>query len=88
MTSPFPSCFSRPPRFIAATGNSGSLSLQQAQSPDAVKSGLTPDLLNASLIPATAGGEEFFKGLKFFQSVEDLSKRIDVWNQFRLGMAT
>ena len=75
-------------RFIAATGNSGSLSLQQAQSPDAVKSGLTPDLLNASLIPATAGGEEFFKGLKFFQSVEDLSKRIDVWNQFRLGMAT
>jgi len=75
-------------RFIAASGNSGTLSLEQAKSPDAVSAGLTPELLNATLIPATAGGETFFKGLKFFQPVEDLNKRVDLWNQFKLGIAS
>jgi spermidine/putrescine transport system substrate-binding protein len=75
-------------RFAAASGNSGTLSLQQARSPEAVSAGLTPELLDVTLIPATAGGEAFFKGLKFFQPVEDLNKRVDLWNQFKLGISS
>ncbi|MCV7224651.1 ABC transporter substrate-binding protein, partial [Mycolicibacterium komossense] len=73
-------------RFIAASGNSGTLSLEQAKSPDAVSAGLTPELLDATLIPATASGDAFFNGLKFFQPVEDLNKRVETWNQFKLGI--
>jgi spermidine/putrescine-binding protein len=75
-------------RFIAASGNSGTLSLAQAKSPDAVSAGLSQEALDATLIPATAAGEQFFKGLKFFQPVEDLSKRVDMWNQFKLGISS
>jgi spermidine/putrescine transport system substrate-binding protein len=75
-------------RFIAASGNSGALSLAQAKSPEAVNAGLTPEALDATLIPATASGETFFSKLRFFQPVEDLSKRVDMWNQFKLGIAT
>jgi spermidine/putrescine-binding protein len=75
-------------RFIAATGNSGNLSLAQAQSPDAVNAGLTKEVLDGTLIPATAAGEEFFKGLKFFEPVENLDKRIEMWNQFKLGLSS
>jgi spermidine/putrescine-binding protein len=75
-------------RFIAATGNSGALSLAQAESPEAVDAGLTPELLEATLIPATAGGEGFFKSIKFFQPVEDLGKRVELWNQFKLGITS
>ncbi len=73
-------------RFIAATGNSGTLSLEQAKSAKAVEAGLTPELLNTTLIPATASGETFFKNLKFFEPVEDLNKRVELWNQFKLGV--
>jgi spermidine/putrescine-binding protein len=75
-------------RFIAASGNSGTLSLSQAKTPDAVSAGLTQEALDATLIPATAAGESFFKGLRFFQPVEDLNKRVDIWNQFKLGIAS
>ena len=75
-------------RFIAASGNSGSLSLEQAKSPEAVSAGLNQEALDATLIPATASGEAFFKGLRFFQTVEDLNKRVDMWNQFKLGIAS
>jgi spermidine/putrescine transport system substrate-binding protein len=75
-------------RFIAASGNSGTLSLEQAKSPEAVSAGLNQEALDATLIPATAAGEAFFKGLKFFQPVEDLSKRVEMWNQFKLGIAS
>ena len=75
-------------RFIAASGNSGTLSLAQATSPEAVDAGLNKDALDATLIPATVGGENFFKGLKFFQPVEDLGKRVDLWNQFKLGITS
>jgi spermidine/putrescine-binding protein len=75
-------------RFIASGGNSGSLSLAQAKSPEAVSAGLTPELLDTTLIPATAAGDAFFKGLRFFQPVEDLSKRVDMWNEFKLGIAS
>ncbi|HET7615144.1 MAG TPA: hypothetical protein VFK26_14595, partial [Gemmatimonadaceae bacterium] len=75
-------------RFIAASGNSGNLSLEQAKSHDAVSAGLNQEALNATLIPATASGEAFFSKLRFFQPVEDLNKRVDMWNQFKLGIAT
>jgi spermidine/putrescine-binding protein len=75
-------------RFITASGNSGTLSLAQATSPEAIAAGLNQEALDATLIPATAGGENFFKGLKFFQPVEDLSKRVDLWNQFKLGITS
>jgi spermidine/putrescine-binding protein len=74
-------------RFIAGSGNSGTLSLAQAKTPDAVAAGLNQEALDATLIPATAGGAAFFNGLKFFQPVEDLNKRVDMWNQFKLGIA-
>jgi spermidine/putrescine-binding protein len=75
-------------RFVAASGNNGTLSLPQAQSPEATGAGLTPELLEATLIPATATGEQFFQGLKFFQPVEDLNKRVELWNQFKLGITS
>lgn len=73
-------------RFIAASGNSGNLSLTQAKTPEAVKAGLNQEALDATLIPATASGEAFFSKLRFFQPVENLSKRVDIWNQFKLGI--
>ena len=75
-------------RFIAAGGNSGSLSLPQASSPDAVAAGLTPELLSTTLVPATASGDAFFSKLRFFQPVEDLGKRVDMWNEFKLGISS
>jgi spermidine/putrescine transport system substrate-binding protein len=75
-------------RFVAASSNSGTLSLAQAKSPEAVSAGLTQQVLDTTLIPATASGEAFFKGLKFFQPVEDLNKRVDMWNQFKLGISS
>jgi spermidine/putrescine-binding protein len=75
-------------RFIASGGNSGSLGLTQASSPDAVAAGLTPELLNTTLIPATASGDAFFSKLRFFQPVEDLNKRVDMWNEFKLGISS
>ena len=75
-------------RFIAFSGNSGNLSLTQATTPEAVSAGLNQEALDATLIPATAAGESFFKGLKFFQTVDDLNKRVDMWNQFKLGISS
>ncbi|BBY65533.1 ABC transporter substrate-binding protein [Mycolicibacterium helvum] len=75
-------------RFIASGGNSGSLNLEQAKSSDAVAAGLTPELLDTTLIPATAAGDAFFSKLRFFQPVEDLNKRIDMWNEFKLGITS
>ena len=75
-------------RFIAFSGNSGNLSLDQAKTPEAVAAGLNQEALDATLIPATADGDAFFKGMKFFQTVDDLNKRVDMWNQFKLGIAS
>jgi hypothetical protein len=49
---------------------------------------LTQEALDATLIPATAAGDAFFSKLRFFQPVENLDKRLDMWNQFKLGMST
>jgi spermidine/putrescine transport system substrate-binding protein len=75
-------------RFIVASGNSGALSLEQAKSAEAVKAGLNQEALDATLIPATATGDAFFSKLRFFEPVENLSKRVDMWNQFKLGIAS
>jgi spermidine/putrescine-binding protein len=73
-------------RFIAASGNSGTLDYSQATSADAVKAGLTTDKLAATLIPATKAGQAFFSKMLFFQPVENLQKRLDAWNSFKLGL--
>lgn len=73
-------------RFIGASSNSGTLNLQQAQSPEAVEAGLTPEALEGTLIPATAAGDAFFSKMRFYQPVEDLNKRVELWNEFKLGI--
>jgi spermidine/putrescine-binding protein len=73
-------------RFIGTSSNSGTLSLEQAKSPEAVKAGLTADALAGTLIPATAAGDAFFSKMRFYQPVEDLNKRVEMWNQFKLGL--
>ena len=75
-------------RFIGTSSNSGTLSLDQAKSPAAVQAGLTADALAQTLIPATASGEAFFKSMRFYQPVEDLNKRVEMWNQFKLGISS
>jgi spermidine/putrescine-binding protein len=73
-------------RFIANSGNSGTLNYEQATSKEAKEMGLTPEKLEGTLIPATKAGDKFFEVLKFFQPVEDLSRRLEVWNEFKLGL--
>jgi spermidine/putrescine-binding protein len=73
-------------RFIGTSSNSGTLSLDQAKSPAAVQAGLTPEALAGSLIPATATGEAFFSKMRFYQPVENLDQRINLWNEFKLGL--
>jgi spermidine/putrescine-binding protein len=73
-------------RFIATSSNSGTLDYAQATSPAAVKAGLTKTKLAPTLIPATRDGQAFFSKMLFFQPVEDLQKRLDAWNEFKLGL--
>jgi spermidine/putrescine-binding protein len=74
-------------RFISSSGNSGTLNYDQATSDEAVSAGLTKAQLDATLIPATRDGKAFFDKMIFFQAVEDLAKRLDLWNQFKLGVS-
>jgi spermidine/putrescine-binding protein len=73
-------------RFIGSSGNSGTLNYDQASSEEAVNAGLSKDALDATLIPATRDGKAFFDKMIFFQAVENLQKRLDLWNQFKLGI--
>jgi spermidine/putrescine-binding protein len=73
-------------RFIANSGNSGTLNYEQATTKQAKAEGLTPEKLEGTLIPETRQGAAFFNALKFYQPVEDLQKRLDVWNEFKLGL--
>jgi spermidine/putrescine-binding protein len=73
-------------RFIATSGNSGTLNYAQATSAEARHAGLRNKQLAATLIPATRQGKEFFDKMIFFQSVENLQKRLDLWNKFKLGI--
>ena len=73
-------------RFIATTANSGTLNYEQATSKEAKSAGLTPAKLEETLIPETKLGEAFFSKQLFFQPVEDLQKRLNLWNEFKLGL--
>lgn len=73
-------------RFIGTSGNSGTLNYDQATSAEAQHAGLGKSQLAATLIPATRAGKPFFDKMIFFQSVENLQKRLDLWNQFKLGI--
>jgi spermidine/putrescine-binding protein len=73
-------------RFIATSGNSGTLNYEQATSAEARHAGLKKAQLAATLIPATREGKAFFEKMIFFQSVENLQKRLDLWNKFKLGI--
>jgi spermidine/putrescine transport system substrate-binding protein len=75
-------------RFIATSANSGTLNYEQATSPEAKKAGLNQAKLEETLIPATKAGDAFFSKMKFFQPVEDLEKRLNVWNEFKLGLGS
>jgi spermidine/putrescine transport system substrate-binding protein len=73
-------------RFIASSGNSGTLNYDQATSPDAKAEGLNKEALAGTLIPATQEGDAFFSKMLFYQPVEDLQARLDAWNEFKLGL--
>jgi len=73
-------------RFVAASGNSGILDYDQATTAEAQEQGLTQEKLDATLIPSTRDGDAFFSKMLFFQPVEDQDKRIELWNEFKLGL--
>ena len=73
-------------RFEAESAQNGILNYEQATSPEARKQGLTDAKLEETLIPATQEGDKFFKSMVFFQPVEDLQRRLDLWNEFKLGL--
>lgn len=75
-------------RFISVSTNNGVLNYQQATTPEAKKMGLTPVKLEETLIPATKQGDAFFSKQLFFQPVEDLEKRLELWNEFKLGIGS
>lgn len=74
-------------RFVAKSGGAGVLDYAQATSKEAVAQGLTKEALDVTLIPATQQGDAFFSKMVFFKDVENLQKRLDLWNDFKLGLA-
>jgi spermidine/putrescine transport system substrate-binding protein len=73
-------------RFAAVTGNNGVLTYERATSPEAKAVGLDNKKLAFTLIPLTKLGKPFFEKMVFFEDVENLQKRLDLWNQFKLGI--
>jgi len=73
-------------RLAAATGNNGVLTYDRATSAEAKAAGLSKKKLDFTLIPLTKLGKPFFEKMVFFQDVENLQKRLDLWNQFKLGI--
>ena len=74
-------------RFAAVTGNNGVLTYARATGPAARAAGLTKKKLQYTMIPLTRLGKAFFEKMVFFEDVENLQKRLDVWNQFKLGIS-
>lgn len=68
-------------RFTRETGGTGTLSYDQA-----IELGLTDEELEVTLIPQTQLGDDFFKSMVFFKQVEDLDRRLELWNEFKLGI--
>lgn len=73
-------------RFIATSTNTGTLSLEEAKSPEAVGAGLTEEALNKTLLPLTAQGETFFGKLSLLRRVPNLDEWLNAWNEFKLGL--
>jgi len=73
-------------RLAAVTGNNGVLTYARATSATARAAGLNKKKLGFTLIPLTKLGKPFFEKMIFFQDVENLQKRLDLWNQFKLGI--
>ena len=73
-------------RFVATSLNSGILDYDQATSAEAIAAGLTAEKLADTMIPATQQGDAFFQSMNFFKTVENLEKRLDLWNEFKLGL--
>jgi spermidine/putrescine-binding protein len=71
--------------FIKRTGSAGILDYSQATSPEAKAAGLTPEALKASLIPATRDGDTFFSKMIFGKTPENQEKRLQMWNEFKIG---
>jgi spermidine/putrescine-binding protein len=74
-------------RLAAQSAQNGILNYEQATSPEARKENLTDAKLEETLIPATREGDKFFNSMVFFQPVEDLQRRLDLWNEFKLGLS-
>jgi spermidine/putrescine-binding protein len=72
-------------RFVAASGNNGTLSYTQAVSSPSVSAGLTAAKLKDTLIPA-AKDPSFFPALSFYQSTNVLQQQLTIWNEFKLGI--
>lgn len=72
-------------RFIAASGNDGTLSYKEAISSAARKAGLTSKKLAATIIPQTRD-PEFFPALVFYQPTNVLQQELTIWNEFKLGI--
>jgi spermidine/putrescine-binding protein len=75
-------------RFVANSGNNGILDYDQATSQEAQDAGLTQDVVDATLLPSTRDGDAFFSKMLFFQPVEDLDRRVELWNEFKLGLGS
>jgi spermidine/putrescine-binding protein len=75
-------------RFEAETGNSGILSYDEATSPAARTAGLDKKKLNYTLIPQAQEGAKFFDSLVFYETVEDIQRRLEIWNEFKLGIGS
>jgi spermidine/putrescine-binding protein len=75
-------------KFVAASGNNGVLDFQQASSAAAKSAGLTPDALTSTLIPATKDGDAFFSKMRFGQTPENAGKRVEIWNEFKIGLGS
>lgn len=73
-------------RFSAESSNTGVLTLQAAESPEAVKAGMTKQKLESTLLPYTAGGPEFFEKLKLLKRVPNLEEWLNLWNEFKIGL--
>ena len=73
-------------RFAAVTGNNGVLTYQRATSKQARAVGLNKKKLAFTLIPLTKLGKPLFEKMIFFQDVENLQKRLNLWNEFKLGI--
>ena len=75
-------------RFIANSGNSGTLNYEQATTPEAKKAGPDADAkLEETLIPATRAGDEVLRSDDVLPAGRGPARGAsNVWNEFKLGL--